>query len=139
MHLPDALEVCAREGRVAFGTNKEDWFDLDGKPEEGWPVLIYASRPELGDPHKYFKPACASFAGIYVRWTPANSQGRHPNPEIRPNSAMDDTAWFGFWEVADLRRLPTPVRFANLRRSNSKKFALDFWPHGPMVVRGEAY
>lgn len=139
MHLPSALELCAREGRVAFGTNKEDWFDLDGKPEEGWPVLIYASCQEFGDPKKFFRPACASFAATLVGWTQANNQGKHPNPEVRPPSTVDDTAWFGFWQVSDLHKPSAPIRFADLRRSGLKKFAFGFEPHGPIVVQGEGF
>lgn len=141
MHLPSALTVCAARGRVAFATNLETWFtdeDEDKlRPEEGWPVLIYASRPEIGDAgvnKGLFLGGRVPFAATYAGWTQANDKGRHPHPELRPTTTETDTATLGFWEVADLHRLDQPVRIADLR-IGKKRPAVGFVPRRAYVVQ----
>jgi hypothetical protein len=153
MHLPSALTVCAAQGRVAFGTNLLEWFaDEDQnklRPEEGWPVLIYASRPELGDLRVtelgdtqvnkgLFLPARVSFAAIYATWTQANDQGKHPNPQIRPTSTETDTEFYGYWEVTNLHRLGQSVRLADLRIGKNRP-AANFVPRRAYVVQGDGF
>jgi len=141
VHLPSALSICATHGKVAFATKLSTWFanedEIKLRPEEGWPVLIYASRPEIGDPDVnkgLFDPARAGFAAIYAGWTQANDQGKHPHPEIRPTSTDTDTEVFGFWEVSNLHRLENPVRLLDLR-IGKRRPAKGFVPRRAWVVQ----
>ena len=63
-HLPGALEKCRIVGRVAFASNRWEIFEGAGIcVEANWTVMIYASRPELGDPsHLLFLPEHLSSA-----------------------------------------------------------------------------
>ena len=147
IHLLSAVDVCQRERRVAFATNLEGWFEQQDddslRPEEGWPVLIYASRPEIGDKaanQKIFTPSGVSFFATYAGWTQASAQGKHPNPEIRPTSTETDTETFGFWEVTNLCRLPRPIRFADLRVGARKvRPRVGFIPRRAYVVQGNGF
>src|SRR4051812_15495144 len=93
-HLEEGLEVCKREGRVAFGTQSLEVFGrLDGiRGDRPVDVYIYAAGAKAGD-----DPA-VTWKGKYDRCVEA-AQGRHPlGDQLRPKSTDTDTAWAGFWE-----------------------------------------
>ena len=105
VHLEAGLEVCRREGKVAFGSQAWAVFEeLDDHDGEGTPVLIYASHSG-GDP----RPV-ATWRATYLRYVRAKG-GAHPKrSRYRPASCAgeDSGFWAGFYEVSDLTRLDEP-------------------------------
>jgi hypothetical protein len=97
-HLLGALETCRLVGCVAFASDRWEIFEGPGAcVEAGFAVLIYASRPEFGDPGHLFIPARASIVDTFVRWVRADPRsGTHPNPNVRPASTEADTPVIGF-------------------------------------------
>jgi hypothetical protein len=104
--------------------------------EANWTVMIYASRPELGDPSHLFIPARASLVGTFVSWVRADPRsGRHPNLNVQPVTTETDTPVIGFWEVRDLCQLPPEQCIPLLRfhtAANNRRITRP--PLGPTVV-----
>lgn len=137
-HLEDGVEVCAREGKVAYGSRAfETFVELDalraGEPVD---VYIYASHAHEDGPIR------ATWAAIYVGFV-KSPDGSHPHgPKYRPPSTFkyptdNKGHWALFWEVTDLRRLPDAEAFPirDLRgwkhRTKYNKF---FVPEGPLII-----
>jgi hypothetical protein len=131
--MDDALETCDREGMVAFGSQLQEMFYAPNAPEShrqrlpsGTRVLICVSRSgDEGEAfRKYLKEItgnCATYEATYVQWQCANASGKHPDPRHRPASTQKtDTAFMGFWEVSDLRKLDTPITLGELFGSDTK-------------------
>ena len=131
-HLLSGLEVCAREGRVAFGSNNglrlaELRHDLEG---EECDVLFFASQEGLSGPTKV--TWVGRFKGLRE---PRN--GRHPEHErLRPLTTDGDGAWMIFYEVSDLRKLGPgeAIPIASLKSSTGKKLSATYIPEGPLIV-----
>jgi len=141
VHLASAIATCAQHGRVAFGSNAVDVFerDLEPLPWAGCRVLIYGSRPELhgGEFKSFHRPGFVTYSATFVAWVRANPDGRHPDPQLRPISTQDnDTAVIGFWEVADLVRLATPIALTALTGKRGR-LKVGFVPEGPMAIDGD--
>jgi len=107
-HLESGLDICSKEGSVAFGTRKWEFFrDLDEK-RDGQPVaaLIYPSHDEDLPAKLTF---IVSWFGWYVRsvdsrrgFHPDGMKYRPPTTEITDNKDN----WATFWHVEGLRELP---------------------------------
>jgi hypothetical protein len=149
-HMDHALATCDRENKVAFGSNMQKLFyDLRAAPADrqrvpkGTRVLIFitAGGNEGEALRKYYEEitgGCASYEATYVRWRCANAAGKHPEPKYRPASAYDtDTAYRGFWEVSDLRKLTTPIMFSELSGYDTKT-KVTRTPRRPMRVDDRA-
>ena len=137
-HLRSGSVVCAKEGKVAFGSRSFDAFaklrDLaDGAACD---VLIYASDARLPGPPK------VTWMARYVRFVEAKA-GRHPDgmkfrpPTTESYSADNHGHWYIFWEVSNLRELP-PAEYkavSSLKSIDGKgKLAETYIPRGPIVV-----
>jgi hypothetical protein len=149
--LADGLEVNNPEGIVAFGTgslegnNSGAWsFEFFSKPEiengkGGLRVLIYGSATDLvGKQHELYHPGYATAVAVYRGITPAKA-GKHPRPEFRPKSALDDdTGYPLFWEVSDLRPLSrknyVPLSKLKLPNVGKLKAHSGVPPRGPQLV-----
>ncbi len=140
--LKSALDICAAEGLVAFGTNAWEVFaKVDEEYGSGIPVLIYATHFQ-GTPDKLFSPGKAGFRAVYKRVQPATKGGKHPKPSLRPvqtiHGAGADTGWTAFWEITDLVQLAEKDRvpITALTAEGQKKPLLNgFVPKGPMLVK----
>ena len=131
-HLSDGVEVCTREGKVAFGSQAWETLtkfeDLGGV---GAPVLIYASHNP-------------SHVGAVVTWVARYADyvesrgGAHPaRDRYRPPSCHDEDRtghWAGFYEVESLRQLDDPIPITTLRNPQGKPFKANFVPEGPTVI-----
>ena len=137
-HLESGLEICDREGKVAFGSRAWEVFrELEsctgGKPVS---VYIYASYEHADGP-----PA-ATWMARYAGHVESN-HGAHPDGmRYRPPTTADYPAdnlghWAVFWEVESLRRLgeddwiPTHAFGGYGKKGKYKK---GFVPEGPLVV-----
>lgn len=135
-HLLAARDVCARESRVAFGSQAWEVFrelDLEGGP--GTPVLLYASH--AGVP----RTPRVSWTASYLRYVESKG-GAHPErARIRPPTTIadgEDAAgyWAGFYEVAELTPLSEDdqIRIRDLVDLRGKRYGRDFEPRGPMII-----
>lgn len=113
-HLKSGLEVCAKQGSVAFGTRKWDFFhDLDIRREgQRVAALIYPSNEEDA-------PAKDTFIVAWFGWythSVDSKGGAHPDSmRFRPLSTEKYSAdnkghWARFWHVTGLRELPSDKR-----------------------------
>ncbi|MCJ2086452.1 hypothetical protein MKK88_10670 [Methylobacterium sp. E-005] len=134
--IDSAMETCAREGVVAFGTNA---FEVFHRVEEeygtGIPVIIKPTS-RYGDPKGY---ARMSFSGKFERFTKADRQGLHPEPEKRPAVTLSpedpDTPVYGFWEISNLRLMPNQVSMGSLRAVGKKTpLPATYKFQGPLLV-----
>jgi hypothetical protein len=129
-----ALETCAVFGNVAFGSDAVSFFtNSEGNQvfAMGTVVLITASRPERGHGELY-KNGFANFRAEFAKWIPADAQGKHPDPRIRPMSTVGDGPFFGFWEVTGLQPLLNPISFTELSSAGKKHLIAP--PLGPLKV-----
>ena len=126
--------VEEHEGKVAFGSNAWELFrkldDLRGA--EVIDVFIYASRND--EP----SDLDATWTGRYVGHKESRG-GAHPDGRrYRPDStrAEDKTGhWAVFWEVVNLRRLPTPIPVADfVGYRKQRQYRTNFVPEGPVIV-----
>jgi hypothetical protein len=135
-HLVDGADVCASEGRVAFGSQAWEVFRaLDAEGGVGILVLIYASHAE--------PPVVArvTWAATYLRYVESRG-GAHPDESrVRPPSTVHggedlERYWAGFYEVADLRRLDDDeeVMVADLRDRRGWRYRRGFVPEGPIII-----
>ena len=89
--LKSALDICAAEGVVAFGTNAWEVFaKIDEEYGAGIPVPIDATHFE-GSPDKPFSPGKSGYRAVYKRVQPAKG-GKNPNPSLRPVQIVDCAA-----------------------------------------------
>lgn len=148
--MDHALATCDRETKVAFGSNTQNMFyDPHAAPADrqriptGTRVLICVTGGgNTGEAfRKFYKEItdrCASYEATYVEWRCANAAGKHPEPLYRPASAYNtDTAFRGYWEVSDLRKLTTPIKFSELVGYDTKT-KVTRTPHRPMRVDDRA-
>ena len=136
-HLEDGVEVCHREGEVAFGSRAFDVFrDLDDlRGDHPIEAYIYSSHD-----HERTGGAKVNWRATYVRRESALLGGSHPDPErFRPPSTWDEDGqgyWLLFWHVANLRPLPPEERiwtsdFKDLK--HGRKAREPYAPEGPMI------
>ncbi len=132
-HLVDGREVCAQEGRVAFGSQAWEVFrELDREGGPGTLVLIYASHSgALGRPR-------VTWSASYHQYVESRG-GAHPErSRIRPPSTITDTVgyWAGFYELKRLELLSEDEEIAirNLSDRAGRRYARDFVPEGPMII-----
>lgn len=132
-HLKSGLDVCAKAGLVAFGTDAglvlSELLHLidDDHPAD---VLFYASHPpDPGAPK-------ATFRGRFVDYDGAIAgKVKEAWAKYRPNSTGFDAAWTGFYLVKDLQILEFPITISALnKRGNGGKLARTFRPHGPLII-----
>lgn len=111
-HLESGLDICRKQGKVAFGSRMFEVFQeldamLDGKP---CPVLIYASWPKTPLP-----VATVTWSGTYVGHVHSRG-GQHPDKmKYRPPTTAqypDDNIghWAVFYHVSELTKLPKEQR-----------------------------
>jgi hypothetical protein len=134
IHLISGQEVCAQQGKVAFGSRVFELFrKLDtarGKDEID--VFIYASLPEesIG--------AMVSWQAVYVGHVEARRNGTHPaGAKLRPTTAYETdkpNSWVIYWEVRDLQPIdPFPIK--SLRAFDKKAYYTPhFVPETPLLI-----
>lgn len=132
-HLESGLDVCEREGRVAYGSDNGMVLAELAAAANGaeCPVLFYASHSADHGPAK------VTWIGRFVRIEGAKA-GRHPfTDRLRPTSTANDGAFVAFYEVADLRRAEPHERLplSSLKTLAGKKLAANFVPLGPTLVQ----
>jgi hypothetical protein len=125
--------MVRRRSTVAFGTNK---FPLDDVTR-GIRVLFYISATGSDtDPaarRLHVLPHPATWEGVFVSYRPA-VRGKHPNPEIRPPSAVaTDTSWANFYEVEGIKEIRAPILLSRLRGAGNKA-TVETPPRGPGIV-----
>lgn len=136
-HLEDGVEVCQREGEVAFGSRAFDVFlELDAlRKDQPIEAYIYASHD-----HERTGGAKVSWQARYIRRESALLGGSHPDPHrFRPPSTWAEDGqgyWLLFWHVADLRRLPPDQQIwtSDFRdRKHGRRAPEPYGPEGPMI------
>lgn len=133
-HLTDGVEICSREGTVAFGSNAWQLFESDGFPlDPGDDVLIYASHTGV--------PAVPAITWR-ARFARYQRTERYRGPELRrirpPSTRIEDatTPWSGFYEINDLRRLDADeaIPILGLSDQQGRPYRSAFFPEGPIVI-----
>lgn len=134
VHVPSALETCAREGRVAFGSSAVDvLLPLSSAVDTRvWIAASSTDAPKDGVPGVEIGKVV--LMGRLVSITPAIRRGAHPNPELRPVSTRTDneSTFRLYWEVSDLERIH-PAQLISSFRAQSGRF-LTKVPHGPTRI-----
>lgn len=128
VHLESGLEVCARAGKVAFGTRAYDFFEGCTK---GQPVLFYASMND-GD----IRPL-VTWRGTYDGFVRAEKWTSRDRRMHRPLSALqgdEEQYWAGFYLVSDLHGIDQPIKIGSLADANGKIYGTGFVPEGPIMV-----
>lgn len=133
-HLVDGVEVCRREGKVAYGSQAwETLMKFEDLGGVGAPVLVYASHnPEHLGP-------TVLWVGYYLDYVESKG-GAHPaHGRYRPPSCKEEDQsgyWAGFYELSDLQQLDPESRIAipSLRSLDGKPYAAGFVPEGPTIV-----
>lgn len=134
IHLISGKEVCAQQGKVAFGSRDFELFrKLDtARGKDDINVFIYASMPQesIG--------AMVSWQGVYVGHVEARRNGTHPaGARFRPITAYETdqpSSWVIYWEVRDLEEIePFPIK--SLRGFDKKAYyAPHFVPERPLLI-----
>lgn len=138
-HLISGMEVCRREGRVAFGSRAWEVFArldhiLAGRPCD---CLIYAS-----DSATPIAPPTATWRASYIDHVESRG-GAHPQGmAYRPMStekygADNKGHWAVFWHVTDLQPIPTDdrIKISSLRGFEKPQHYLkNFIPEGPLLI-----
>ena len=137
-HLLSGRETCDKQGKVAFGSRAFDALHKLTELADGasCDVVIYASDAHLPGPPK------ATWRARFVRWVEAKAGGHPEEMKYRPPTTAQYQGdnhghWFVFWEVSDLRELPSAqhILISNLKAVGKKsKLAKNFIPLGPVVV-----
>jgi hypothetical protein len=140
LQLANALEVCRREGRVAFASHV---WELSGDLQAGMPVLLYASKSSLPEgkvpePEAQWRHPHVTWLGSFVRYVSA-VDGRHPEttsvqPTVMAPGEQDHI--LGFYEVADLEQLPEErwIPVEQLRDQDDRPYTQAFIPGRPIIV-----
>lgn len=137
-HLQDGQEVCATEGRVAFGSRAWEVFRQLDALRGGMPVDVYIYASHSGRSPQFE----VSWQALYIRQVDSVN-GAHPEDmRFRPPSTAkyaDDNQgyWAVFWEVEALRELSEPRRirladFTGLRKR--RVYGRNFVPEGPLLI-----
>jgi hypothetical protein len=134
--------VASERGRVAFGSDSFDLFDrLRRTGAVGTlPVYVVASRTG-SEPGTGYAPAL-DVSKVHVRGTLAaitdcDRRGRHPDPTIRPGSALaTDGGWALFWELVDVEELKPPLVLAQFATRSGQPWLRI--PEGPVEAKHEA-
>lgn len=138
-HLESGEDVCRREGKVAFGSMKWEFFrDLDARATgEKVPVYLYASWAAEGSARPL-----VSWRATYVGHVEGSGAGHPEGMRYRPPTTgkypTDNSEWAVYWEVEELERLPSGSGIAMNRfvgYDTGKPFARHLVPEGPMLVR----
>jgi len=138
-HLISGLEVCEREGEVAFGSRAWEVFAKLDNLMGGQPCdcLIYAS-----DALKPIAPPTVTWEAKYLRHLHGKG-GAHPSGmKFRPKSTekyMADNKghWAVFWHITDLHPLDAAehIKVGSLRGyQKSGRYLTNFIPEGPILV-----
>ncbi|SFI61029.1 hypothetical protein [Nitrosomonas sp. Nm34] len=144
-HLIEGVEVCEKQGKVAFGSCAWEVFrDLDMKAKRDCndalfdvDVFIYAS----GDPNA--ERLEVSWYGKYIRHVESKN-GTHPEgmrfrpPSTGKYSSDNSGHWAIFWEIQQLRQLKQDERYpsgAFIGYTTDKAYKKNFIPKGPLLVR----
>lgn len=120
-HLESGEEVCRREGKVAFGSMKWEFFrDLDARATgEKVPVYLYASWAEGA------AQPLATWRATYIGHVEGSGAGHPDGMRYRPPTTgkypTDNSEWAVYWEVEGLGRL-----------ADGDRIGMDaFMKHGP--------
>lgn len=137
-HLISGADVCAKEGKVAFGSRAFEAFAKLQHEANGAPcdVLIYASDAKAsGPPTVLWRTRYQGFVEAKAGRHPAGMQFRPPT--TAQYHGDNQGHWYIFWEVSDLRPL-TPAERIDISKLKSfaqkGKLAKTFVPLGPLVV-----
>jgi hypothetical protein len=137
-HLEDAIKVCERTGRVAFGSRASGVFRELDECRIGLPVSVYIYAS--GEPGSAFPEVL--WVGRYVGQVEGKN-GTHPDGmKHRPRSTgkypTDNKGnWAIFWELDQILRLkPEERRSMNsfTGYKSGKAYKKHFIPRGPMLV-----
>jgi hypothetical protein len=142
IHLLSAMETITKlehessdeTVKTAFGSMDFEVFrkvdELRG--DRSVEVLIYASNSDADQPLN----SQASWHGTYIGHVNSRN-GRYPGKaKFRPSStATDKPTWAVFWEVQDLKPLPSPVKMASLKGLGKKSYYNSrFIPESPLLI-----
>jgi hypothetical protein len=134
-HLPDAVSTEQLNGRVAFGSNSFELLDRLSKDGSIGVLHVYIVASKTGfrstdELQAEFLIGKVQLRGTLTAVTPAK-QDRHPNPEIRPASALaNDRSWGMFWEVSGLTRIDPPLPLSKFSTQTGKAWMKT--PEGPV-------
>ncbi len=141
VHLRDAIAVASERGRVAFGSDSFDLFDrLRRSGAIGTlPVYVDASRTgsEKAGGGQRLDVGRVHLRGVLAAVTNGDRRGRHPDPTIRPDSALaTDGRWALFWELDQVEELKPPLALALFAARSGQPWLRV--PEGPVEAKHEA-
>jgi hypothetical protein len=139
-HLVSGLEVCLKQGKVAFGTRAwETFFKLNEllKPDNECDVLIYASDSATAQ-----NSPSVTWRAKYIGYTEAKGGAHKSGMTYRPPTTASYPSdnqgyWALFWEVSALEKLKPEALIpigTLLGYDRPRKLLKNFIPHGPTIV-----
>lgn len=136
-HLEDGIDVCKKEGKVAFGSRAWEVFrEVDTlRSESPVTVLIYASMSDTDEP-----PAVtwrAQYVGHVEGKNGAHPEGMRFRPPSTGNYESDNRGWWAvFWEVAALEALSKSQQLLikELQSRSGGYYKPEFVPEGPIII-----
>ena len=136
-HLENGVDICRREGKVAFGSRAWEVFReldtlRDGKPLSAY---IYASKSDADGPPTVTWHA--KYIGHVESKNGAHPEGMRFRSPSTGNYENDNKGWWAvFWEVASLELLPESKQLLikELRSRSGACYKPDFVPEGPIII-----
>lgn len=137
-HLIAGMDICDREGKVAYGSRAFEVFEKADGLRDGIPLDVFI-YPSWGSK---FGPPKARWHGTYVGHVHSIS-GAHPDGmRFRPDTTAqypDDNQgfWAIFYEMTGLRELSKGETLAMTRFrgfGTQKKLVSNYIPRGPVLV-----
>ncbi len=136
-HLEDGIDICRKQGKVAFGSRAWEIFrELDAL-RNGRPIsaFIYASMSQsVGPPTVTWR---AQYIGHVESKNGAHPQGMKFRPPSTAKYQSDNKGWWAiFWEVANLEPLENSeqILIKDLQSRSGTFYKPEFIPEGPIII-----
>ncbi len=135
-HLQSSLEVCQREGKVAFGSNAFEVFSKLDIEHAGQPVPVYFYAS-----HEEDVKLVISWQGIYTGYRnregiPYSERNRFRPPTTYQPPQPDTDDWGIYWEVTDLAEIPEGSGHLPLSKifAYKSRKGINYIPRGPVLI-----
>jgi hypothetical protein len=136
------MAVGIEQGRVAFGGDSFDLFERLRRTGAVGALPVYVVASRTGADSAASTGSTLDVGKVHLRGrlaaiTDSDRRGRHPDPAIRPQSALaTDGRWALFWELDMVERLKPPLALAQFSTRSGQPWLRV--PEGPVEAKHEA-